>query len=107
MFSAIPRCVRKQGTVLLYGHGHAGTDLSVLNAVQFLEPTLLAPTGASGGFEPDGRPTTYVRALQLIERGIVDVVPLITHRYSSLEAVPLAFSGDHRRADYVKGVVVA
>ena len=104
-FSAIPVCIRKQATVLLYGHGHAGVDLSALNDVQFMEPTLLAPTGASGGFETDGRPTTYVRALRFIESGRVDVASLITHRYDSLASVPRAFGGDHRRADYVKGVV--
>ena len=50
-----------------------GVDLSVLNNVQFLEPTLISPVGASGGFEPDGRPTTYRRALGLLETGRVDV----------------------------------
>ena len=80
-------------------------DLSVLSQLQFREPTLLAPVGASGGFEPDGRPATYVRALRLIERGQVDVASLITHRYPSLDSVPRAFAGDHGAADYVKGVV--
>src|SRR5438874_9255678 len=104
-FAAIPGLVRKQGTVLLYGHGHTGVDLSVLSQLQFREPTLLAPVGASGGFEPDGRPATYVRALRLIERGQVDVASLITHRYPSLDSVPRAFAGDHGAPDYVKGVV--
>jgi L-iditol 2-dehydrogenase len=106
VFATIPGLVRKQATVLLYGHGHAGVDLSVMNQVQFLEPTLLSPVGASGGFEPDGRPTTYVRALRLIEEGTIDVAPLITHRYPSLDKVPRAFSDDHRVPGYVKGVVV-
>jgi L-iditol 2-dehydrogenase len=104
-FAAIPRLIRKQATVLLYGHGHAGVDLSVLSPLQFLEPTLVAPVGASGGFEKDGRPSTYVRALRLIERGQVDVASLITHRYPSLDSVPRAFAGDHGAPDYVKGVV--
>ena len=104
-FAAIPALIRKQATVLLYGHGHAGVDLSVLNALQFLEPTLLSPVGASGGHEADGRPTTYVRALRLIEEGRVDVASLITHRYASLDAVPRVFAGEHRAPDYVKGVV--
>ena len=105
VFVQIPALLRKQGTVLLYGHGHRGVDIGVLNGVQFLEPTLVAPAGASGGFEPDGRPTTYARALRLIEEGRVDVATLITHRYDSLDAVPRAFAGDHRLPDYVKGVV--
>jgi len=105
MFASIAPLVRKQATVLLYGHGHAGVDLSVLNQLQFREPVLLSPVGASGGHEPDGRPSTYVRALRLIERGSVDVAPMITHRYRSLDAVPGAFTGDHAAPDYIKGVV--
>jgi L-iditol 2-dehydrogenase len=98
--------VRKQATILLYGHGHTGVELGVLNHVQFIEPTFVSPAGASGGHDDTGRPLTYARSLALIERGAIDVVSLITHRYRSLDAVPAAFSGDHRRPDYVKGVVV-
>jgi len=105
VFALIPGVLRKQGTVLLYGHGHGGTDLSVLNSVQFLEPTLVSPVGASGGFEADGRPSTYVRALRFIERGTVNVASFITHRYPSLESVPHALTADWQSADYVKGVV--
>jgi threonine dehydrogenase-like Zn-dependent dehydrogenase len=105
VFEAIPGVLRKQGTFVLYGHGHAGVDLSVLNNVQFLEPTMVSPVGASGGFEPDGRPTTYRRALGLIETGRIDVESFVTHRYHSLDQVPAAFAGAHRAPDYVKGVV--
>jgi len=105
MFASIAPLVRKQATVLLYGHGHAGVDLSVLSQLQFREPVLLSPVGASGGHEPDGRPSTYVRALRLIERGGVDVAPMITHRYRSLDAVPGAFTGDHAAPHYIKGMV--
>ncbi len=105
VFGAIPGLIRKQATVLLYGHGHAGVDLSVLNQVQFLEPTLVSPVGASGGHDASGRPVTYVRALRLIEDERIEVAPLITHRYASLGAVPSAFAGDHRLPGYVKGVV--
>lgn len=106
VLAGLPRLIRKQATVLLYGHGHEGVDASVLNLLQFMEPRLIAPAGASGGFEPDGRPTVYVNALRLIERGRIDVAPLITNRYHSLDSVPNAFAGDHRSPDYVKGVVV-
>ena len=105
VFTQLPSLLRKQGTVLLYGHGHAGVDLSVLNNVQFLEPALISPVGASGGFEPDGRPTTYRRALGLLETGRVEVDAFITHRYHSLDEVPGAFAGAHQAPDYVKGVV--
>jgi len=77
----------------------------VMNQVQFLEPTLVSPVGASGGHDLDGRPVTYRRALRLIESGTIDVAPLITNRYSSLDDVPRAFAGDHRLPGYVKGVV--
>ena len=104
--AGLPRLIRKQATVLLYGHGHDGVDASVLNLLQFMEPRLVAPAGASGGFEPDGRPTVYVRALRLIEGARIDVASLISHRYRSLDSVPGAFGGDHRSPDYVKGVVL-
>ena len=106
VFHVLPGLIRKQSTVLLYGHGHAGADMSLMNQVQFLEPTLVSPVGASGGHDADGRPLTYVTALRLLERGTIDVRPIVTHRYASLAAVPGAFAGDHRQADYVKGVVM-
>ena len=101
----IPGLIKKQATVLLYGHGHAGVDLSVLNNLMFREPTLITPVGASGGFEPDGRPTIYLRALNIIERGEIDVAPLITHRYDSLAAVQGALIKDIYSPGYIKGVV--
>jgi L-iditol 2-dehydrogenase len=106
VFKDMPRLLRKQGTVLLYGHGHVGVDMSALNNLQFLEPTLLSPVGASGGFEPDGRPSTYRRALGLLETEKVKVAAFITHRYRSLDEVPAAFAGAHEAPDYVKGVVL-
>jgi L-iditol 2-dehydrogenase len=106
LFRVMPGLIRKQATVLLYGHGHAGVDLSVLNQLQFREPSLVSPVGASGGHDAEGKPRTYQRALQLLESGTIDVAPLITHRYMSLDAVPEAFGGDHRGAGYVKGVVL-
>jgi L-iditol 2-dehydrogenase len=104
-FGAISSVIRKQATVLLYGHGHAGFELSLLNNVMFKEPTLVTPVGASGGFEKDGRPTTYARALRLIERGEISVGPFITHRFGSLGDVQWALAGGMNAADYVKGVV--
>jgi threonine dehydrogenase-like Zn-dependent dehydrogenase len=102
----IPGLIKKQATVLLYGHGHAGVDLSVLNNLMFREPALVTPVGASGGFELDGRPSVYLRALSLIEQKQIDVAPLITHRYTSLEEVPDALLKDIHTPGYVKGVVV-
>ena len=106
VFAAIPELIRKQATVLLYGHGHGGTDLSVLNSVMFKEPTLVNPIGASGGFEKDGRPSVYKRGLRMIEKGEIEVAPFVTHRYTSLEQVQGALASGMSGADYVKGVVV-
>lgn len=105
VFAGIPRLICKQATVLLYGHGHAGTELSALNRVMFKEPTLVTPVGASGGFEADGRPAIYRRALRLIEQRSIEVSPIISHSYTSLDAVQGALSNEMKLADYVKGVV--
>lgn len=105
VYTAIPGVIRKQATVLMYGHGHAGADLSVMNQIQFLEPSLVSPVGASGGHDAHGRPLTFLNALRYIEEGVVDVAPIISHRYASLSALPQAFAGDHLLPDYVKGIV--
>jgi L-iditol 2-dehydrogenase len=104
--ASMPGLIRNQATVLLYGHGHAGVDLSVLNNVMFREPTLVTPVGASGGFLNDGRPSVYTRALSLVAEHKIDVAPIITHRYDSLDAVQGALEKDMRTPNYLKGVVV-
>jgi L-iditol 2-dehydrogenase len=106
VFRSMPGLIRKQATVLLYGHGHSGTDLSVLSSILFKEPVFVASAGASGGFESDGRPSAYKRSLNLIEQEQIDIAPLITHRYTSFEDVEKALSSDIHGDDYVKGVVV-
>jgi L-iditol 2-dehydrogenase len=106
LFKQMPGLLRKQATVLLYGHGHHGVDLGVLNNVQFLEPTLVSPIGASGGFEADGRPSTYRQALQLLSSGRINVSRFITHCYRTLEEVPRGFALDRRDADFIKGVAL-
>jgi L-iditol 2-dehydrogenase len=105
-FASIPALIRKQATVLLYGHGHAGVDLSVLNSVMFKEPALIAPVGASGGFESDGKPSVYTRALRLLENREIEVAPFISHRFASLDEVQGALSAGMHHPSYVKGVVV-
>jgi L-iditol 2-dehydrogenase len=103
---SMPGLIRKQATVMIYGHGHSGVDLSVLNNVMFREPTIVTPVGASGGFKSDGRPAVYAQALNLIEEGTIEVAPIITHRYTALDAVQGALQHDMRAPDYLKGVVV-
>jgi threonine dehydrogenase-like Zn-dependent dehydrogenase len=105
IFEPMPGVLGKQSTVLLYGHGHKGRDIGLICNLLFLEPTLVAAVGASGGFDPDGRPTTYRRALELIVSGKVQVLPFVTHRYRALDEVHRAFEEDFSRADYIKGVL--
>jgi L-iditol 2-dehydrogenase len=105
IFRQVPGLLRKQGTILIYGAGHKGHDFSILDPVLFLEPTLVACVGASGGFDPDGRPTTYRRALELVSSGKVKPSPFVTHRYDALEKVHQAFEQDFQREDYIKGVL--
>jgi L-iditol 2-dehydrogenase len=106
VFRSMPGLIRKQAVVLLYGHGHAGTDLSVLSSILFKEPVLVSSVGASGGFESDGRSAVYRRALNLIEQERIDPAPLITHRYSSFADVEKALSSDIHTDEYVKGVII-
>ena len=106
VFRSMAGLIRKQAAVLLYGFGHAGTDLSVLNNILFKEPVLVSSAGASGGFESDGRPSMYKRALNLIEQEKIDIPSMITHRYTSFEDVEKALSGEIHNGDYIKGVVV-
>ena len=106
VIASMPGLIRNQATVLLYGHGHVGVDLSVLNNVMFREPTFVTPVGASGGFLSDGRPSIYARALSLIEEHKIDVAPIITHRYGSLDQVQGALDKDMRTPNYLKGVLV-
>jgi L-iditol 2-dehydrogenase len=105
VFPVLPGVLRKQGSLLLYSHGHAGVDLSVLNQLQYKEPVIVSPAGGSGAFDGDGRPTVYRRALRLLEQGTIDVAPLITHRYRALDQVRRVFDEDFFRDDYTKGVV--
>jgi L-iditol 2-dehydrogenase len=105
VFNSMPGVICKQATVLLYGHGHAGSDLSVLNNILFREPVLVSSVGASGGFQADGRPSVYARALDLIEHEHINVSPFITHEYRLLHDVQPALSTGMHAPDYVKGVV--
>ena len=106
VFRSMPGLICKQATVLLYGHGHSGTDVSVLSSIFFKEPVLVSTVGASGGFESDGRPSAYTRALNLIEQNKINIAPLITHRYTTFADVEKALSSDIHTGDYIKGVVV-
>ena len=92
--------------MLLYGIGHGGASLELLNPVQWREAVLVTSVGASGGFDADGRPSVYRRALELLERRTVVVDALLTHTYRGLAAVAQAFGPDAAEPEYVKGAVV-
>jgi threonine dehydrogenase-like Zn-dependent dehydrogenase len=105
VFEQVPKVLRKQGTAVIFGNGHHGGDFGLLSNILFLEPTLVAACGASGGFDTDGRPRVFRKALDLISSETIQVAPYITHRYTTLESVPQAFEVDRERADYFKGVL--
>ena len=94
---------KRQGSMGNIGSFGGMFDLSALGVK---EPVLVSSVGASGGFETDGRPSVYRRALNLIEQNRIDIAPLITHRYTSFADVEKALSSDIHVDDYVKGVVV-
>jgi L-iditol 2-dehydrogenase len=101
-----PRLIRKQASVVKYGIGYHGEGLERLNELQWKEPTLLLPVGASSGFDADGRPSGYRQALGHIASGRVRAGELVSHLYRGLNAVPAAFNGAHREPGYSKGVVI-
>ncbi len=103
----MPTLIRKQATVLFYGHGHEGRDIGMICTLWFLEPTMVASVGASGGFDPDGRPATYRRARELVHSNTVQVMPFVTHRYRALEEIRGAFAEDFSKPEYIKGVLSA
>jgi threonine dehydrogenase-like Zn-dependent dehydrogenase len=105
VFEDIPKLLCKQGTLLIYGAGHKGRDFGLIDPILFIEPTVVISVGASGGFEPDGRPSTYRKALELVSSGLVKTGPFVTHRYHALGEIHTAFEEDFERQDYIKGVL--
>jgi threonine dehydrogenase-like Zn-dependent dehydrogenase len=105
VFEQIPAILSKQGTILLYGHGHKGRDIGVWGNILFLEPVLVAGVGASGGFDQDGRPSTYRRACDLVAAKTVQPLPFVTHRYTALSEIHTAFDYDCGREEYIKALL--
>ena len=103
-FDVMPALLRRQATVLFYGAGHSGRDIGCLTPFQAAEIHLVTSGGASGGFDPDGNPSTYRAAMQAIYDGRIEVNPLISHRYQQLEELEQAFVKDFRRPEYIKGI---
>lgn len=106
LFAEMPGLIRKQATILLYGHGHANANLSLLNALQFKEVCFVAAVGASGGFDANGRPSIYRQALELLASRTVCVEDLLSHRFRGLQAGLDVFARDRYAPNYIKGVVL-
>lgn len=104
VFAELPGALRRQGTVLLYAHGHGGTPLSALNALHWLEPVLLLPNGASGALGADGRPLIYERALLALASGAVRPEALVSQRFHGLDSVAIAL-GQPMAPDEIKRVL--
>ena len=105
VFHFLPGLLRKQATVVLYGHGHEGADMTLLNYLQFLEPSLVSSVGASGGFDTDGRPIIYRTAMHHLVSGRVRVGPLITHP-CDFQMLPDIFAREYARPDFIKAVLL-
>lgn len=101
----VPTWIRKQAGVLMYGYGRRGASMELLNELQWREPVVVTPAGASGGFDPDGRPSVYRRALRLIENATIRTEDLITHRYRDLDRLQTVLETEMAGDDYLKGVV--
>ena len=106
VFDWIPPIIRPQATVLIYGGGHSGRDIGCILPFQVMENVLVTAGGASGGFDADGTPTVYRRAMEYIRDGKIDAKSLATHRYTDLSQIPQAFSQDATKDDFVKGVLI-
>lgn len=102
----IPKLVRKQATLLLYGAGHANLTSGCLTPWQAMELAVVSSAGASGKLSPQNGPEIYTRALQLISEGTINVECLATHRYNSLDQVPQAFSFDWHQDKFIKAVLL-
>lgn len=105
VFEQAPLLLRKQATLLIYGAGHKGRDINVLSNLFYLEPALVASVGASGGLDADGRPSVYRRALDLVSKKAIQVMPAVTHRYGALDQVHQAFERDFETEGYIKGLL--
>ena len=100
----IPKLVRKQATLLIYGGGHSDLVSGCLTPWQSMELDVVSSAGASGRIVPGEGPETYARALQLISDGKINVACLVSHRYNALHQLPQAFASDWRQDDFIKAV---
>jgi L-iditol 2-dehydrogenase len=101
----VPTWIRKQAGIIMYGYGRRGASMELLNALQWREPVVVMPAGASGNFDSDGRPSIYRESLRMIENGKIDAGTLITHEYDGLDRLQRVLEFEMTGSDYLKGVV--
>ena len=106
VFDLIPLVLRHQATFLFYGAGHAGRDVGCLTPLQVLQTNIVTGAGASGGFDPDGTPVVYRRAMEYLRDGLLDAEPLLSPRYAELSDLQQAFQMDSLGEDFIKGAWV-
>jgi L-iditol 2-dehydrogenase len=102
----IRAATRPQATVLLYGAGHSGRDVACLTPLQASEINIVTTAGASGGFDPDGTPTTYRRSMELVRDKRVNVECLVSHQYGELADLVNGFAKDFQLDNFIKGALV-
>lgn len=76
--SPLLESIRRKGTVVLLGHGRAPARLS-------LETIVLRGLHVVGSCGQVGH-NTYRRVIQALAEGVIDPLPMITHRFSMLDA---------------------
>tara|TARA_B100001750_G_scaffold12007_1_gene8717 strand:+ start:128 stop:1285 length:1158 start_codon:yes stop_codon:yes gene_type:complete len=106
VYAQIPSLIRKHATVVAYGIGHRDAGLTLLSQVQWKEAFMSLSVGASGGFDPDGRPSIYRRALHLLQDETIQGDAIISHRFHGLDGLQRAFEGGNKDAGYIKGAWV-
>ena len=105
-FDWIGKIACRQATLSLYGAGHGDLAPGCLTPLQSMELSVVTSSGASGRFNSDEGSEIYRRALGLIEDRTIDVDCMVSHRYDSLEELPLAFSTHRHQDDFIKGAFV-
>jgi L-iditol 2-dehydrogenase len=106
VLSWIPKLVRKQATLLLYGAGHANLSSGCLTPWQSMELSVVTSAGASGLLDAQRGPHIYRRALHLIGDGTLHPEHVVSHKYETLGELPEAFATACRREDFIKAALV-
>jgi L-iditol 2-dehydrogenase len=93
------KALTKGGSLVIYGVFGGGPVAVDVQTIQINEFSILGI---------NGYPNKYPQTIQLIEEGLIDVLSLVSHKFS-LEQLPDLFSSGfiaERRENYMKGVVL-